>query len=75
MIIKIFISSLICWLSVYFFTIAAVLSAEKLEWSKVEETEKEKAKKLVHRLKNVLTITLLPLVLLGLISLFVLIWG
>ena len=55
----------------------ATVAADELDWSKSEESkkEKEKAKILVHRLKKVLTVTLSPLVLLGITSLFVLIWG
>ena len=75
MVIKIFISSLICWICIYFYAVAATITAEELEWSRAEESKKEKAKKRAYRIKKFLGITLLPLVLLGISSLLILIWG
>jgi hypothetical protein len=75
MIIKIFISSLICWTVIYFYAVAATIAADEIEWSNAEESKKEKAKKRAYRIKKFLGITLLPLVLLAVSSLLILIWG
>ena len=75
MIYKITLIYLLCWLILYFVTAMLALISIEFEHSKIKESKKDKAIKVVNFLKSITVITMLPLSLLFLVSAFIFVWG
>ena len=75
MIYKITLIYLLCWLILYFITAMLAFISIEFEHSKIKESKKDKAIKVVNFLKNITVITMLPLSLLFLVSAFIFVWG
>ena len=75
MIYKITLIYLLCWLILYFVTVMLALISIEFEHSKIKESKKDKAIKIVNFLKSITVITMLPLSLLFLVSAFIFVWG